>query len=332
MKCKIVVGIMLLMSIAGRAQEKPGASSTPLTFGDAHVTVPPGWRHVETPSGANKAKVLLMVPPGNTEKKNLAVLLLPGQDLGGADFPQAVDAILKKGLAPHEHLVQYSELPVRKAAGYDFLTRAMIVADDAGHRSVRVCFGANPGHQLEMLIVSADSKETLKYYEADVSSLLASYSFDDASAPAVAKNEVSGAPPTPAHTDADVPDVPDVQGPNPGTNAKPERSNTPGGAKTVAPGVRARVPDGESVLLCADPSRLDGAMDFAKYGDSYNALRALRNDAFFRVTGPASLVVRESELKSRWPKVFVTVVDGDSAGRTGWVVLSELKDLKQPAK
>ncbi len=73
-------------------------------------------------------------------------------------------------------------------------------------------------------------------------------------------------------------------------------------------------------------------MDFAKYGDSYNALRALRHDAFFRVTGPATLEVRDSELKSRWPKVFVAVLDGDSAGRTGWVVLSELKDLKQPAK
>ena len=155
---------MLLMSVAGFTQDKPAASPTPLTFGGAHVTVPPGWRHVETQSGANKVKGLLIVPPDNTEKKNLAILLVPGQDLQGADFPQAFDAIIKKGLAPNEHMVQYSELPVRKAAGYDFLTRSMVVADDAGHRSVRVCFGANPRHRLEMLIVSADSKETLKHY------------------------------------------------------------------------------------------------------------------------------------------------------------------------
>ena len=319
----------MLMSVAGFTEDKPAASPTPLTFGDAHVTVPPGWRHVETQSGASRVKVLLIVPPDNTEKKNLAILLMPGQDLQGADFPQAFDAIIKKGLAPNEHVVQYSELPVRRAAGYDFLTRSMVVADDAGHRSVRVCFGANPRHRLEMLIVSADSKETLKHYEADVASLLNSYSFGDASVPADTRNEASGATHAPARTDSG---VPGPQGPNSGTNANPERGSTASSPKTVAPGTRARVPEGGSVLLCTDPTRLDGAMDFAKYGDSYNALRALRNDAFFRVTGPASLEVRESDLKSRWPKVLVRVLDGVYAGRTGWVVLAELKDLNQPAR
>ncbi len=329
MKCRIALGIMLLISVAGLTQDKPAASPTPLTVGDAHVTVPVGWRHVETQSGANKVKSVLIVPPDNTQKRNLAILLMPGQELQGADFPQVFDAILKKALAPNERLVEYSELPVRKAAGYDFLTRSMVVADDAGHRSVRVCFGANPGHRLEMLIVSADSKETLKHYEADVASLLSSYSFGDGSVPADTKNEESGATHAPARTDSA---VPGAQGPSSGTNAKPERDSTAGSPKTVAPGARARVPEGGSVLLCNDPARLDFAMDAAKLGNSYDALRALRHDAFFRVTGPASLEVKESELKSRWPKVFVKVLDGDSAGKTGWVVLSELKDLKQPAK
>ena len=73
-------------------------------------------------------------------------------------------------------------------------------------------------------------------------------------------------------------------------------------------------------------------MDAAKNGDSYSASRALRYDYFFRVSGPVTLEVKEWQLKSRWPKVFVAVLDGDFAGRTGWVLLSELKDLKSPAK
>jgi hypothetical protein len=149
------------------------------------------------------------------------------------------------------------------------------------------------------------------------------------SLPADARNDTSGATDSPAHTD---PGLPGPQLPYSGTKGNPERGGTADTPKTVAPGTRSRVPEGGSVLLCADATRLDGAMDFAKYGDSYNALRALRNDAFFRVNGPASLEVREFELKSRWPKVFVRVLDGDSAGKTGWVVLSELKDLKPPAK
>ena len=103
-------------------------------------------------------------------------------------------------------------------------------------------------------------------------------------------------------------------------------------ASNVPPATRSRVREGESVLLCADPARLDSAMDFAKYGSASNAYEALRNDAFFHVTGPASLEVRESDLNSRWPKVLVKVLDGPYAGRTGWVVLSELKNLNQAGR
>lgn len=320
MKCRTTLGITLLMSVAGFTLDQPAAFSTPLTFGDARVTVPPGWTHVETQSGANT--VLLMVPPDNTDKRNLAVVLLPGQDLHGADFPQALDTILKKALTPHEHLVQYSELPPRKEAGYDLLTRSMVIADDAGHRSVRVCFAANPRHRLEMMIVSADSTETFKHYQADVASVLSSYTFGDVSAPGDAKNPESGATNVPARSS--------------GTNPNPRPGSPAGSPGTVAPGMRSRVPEDASVLLCTDPARLDGAMMFANLGQSRNALQALRNMAFFRVNGPALLEVRESDLTSawpnRWPKVFVKVLDGASAGRTGWVVLSELKDIKQPAK
>lgn len=111
-------------------------------------------------------------------------------------------------------------------------------------------------------------------------------------------------------------------------NGNPERAGAAAAPNTVTPGARSRVPDGESVLLCSDPVRLDGAMDFAKLGNAANALQALRNDAFFRVTGPTSLEVKDSDLNSRWPKVLVKVLDGYFAGRTGWALRSELKDLK----
>jgi hypothetical protein len=294
---------ILLAGAAGFAQDRPAASPIPVAFGDARLSVPAGWKQVHTRAGANNVGVLLLAPPHNTDRSNLTILVSPGQDLRGAAFPKVFDAVLKSALPPDEHLVQYSELPLRQAAGYAFATRSMIVADAAGHRSVRICFGANPGHRLEMLIVSADSQETLHRYQSDVASVLNSYSFE------VGSDSTSlqrAAPPT---TDGHPP----IEG-----------SNAP---NTVPVGTRTSIPEGGSVLLCTDPARLDGAMDFAKYGDSYNALRAVRNDAFFHVNGPVSLEVRQSELKSRWPKVFVEVLDGDSAGRTGWAVLSELKDL-----
>jgi hypothetical protein len=284
-----------------------------ITFGDVHFNVPPGWRHVERQSGASR--FLLMVPQNVAEKESVAILLLPGQELQGADFPQAFDRILKQGLAASEHLVQYSGLPLRKAAGYDFLTRAMVVADDAGRRSFRVCFGANPGHRLEILIVSASSQEVFKRYEADLALLLNSLSFGDASVSAETKNEESGAT-------ARI-------GPGARTEEDQERGNTAIDTKTATPGTRARVPEGESVLLCSETARLDFAMDAARDGRGYDARQALRHDTFFRVTGPASVEVRESELKSRWPKVFVRVLNGDSAGRTGWVLWSELKNLSR---
>ncbi len=141
--------------------------------------------------------------------------------------------------------------------------------------------------------------------------------------------EESNATPAPASAGSA---VPEQQHPNPATNANTPQRGIAGGTNTVAPGMRSRVPDGESVLLCTDPVRLDGAMDFAKYGSAANAYQALRNEAFFRVTGPALLEVRESDLRSRWPKVLVRVLDGAYAGRTGWLVLSELKNLNQPAR
>ncbi len=315
MKCRIALGMMLLLSIAGFTQNKPaapsesGSSPMPLTFGDAQVTIPAGWKHVERQSGLTK--FMLLIPPDITKENKFGVLLLPGQDLQGADFPQTFDRILKQGLAANEHLVEYSEVPARKDAGYDLLARVMVVANDAGHRSFRMCFAANPRHRLEMMIVSADSQEMLKHYQPELALLLKSWSFGEAPAPAGPKEEESGA----AHVPADA----------------EERGRTGSGSK-VPPGTRSQVPDGDSVLLCSDPARLDAAMDFAKYGNSYAALQALRNDAFFRVTGPARLEVKEFEMKSRWPKVLVTVLDGYAAGRTGWVVLSELKDVKAPAK
>ncbi|MGE5326059.1 MAG: hypothetical protein ACM3NO_03395 [Deltaproteobacteria bacterium] len=314
---------------ATAAAQESGSSPTPLIFGDAHFTIPAGWRHRETLTGANKIKVMLIVPPDVTPKQNLSVLMLPAQDLEGADFAQAVDKILKQALAPNEHLIKFSELPARRAGDYDLLTRTMVVSDDAGHRSVRICFAADPGHRLEMMFVSADSQETLKHYQADVAVLLNSLSYGDSPAPPEMEEKASGVAQAPSGTGSEAKSQESAES---GTVGKPAQSTPANGPQSVAPGIRTRVAADESVLLCTDPARLDGAMDFAKYGDSYNALRALRNDAFFRVTGPATLVVKESDLKSRWPKVFVTVLDGDSAGRTGWVVLSELKDLKPPAK
>jgi hypothetical protein len=63
------------------------------------------------------------------------------------------------------------------------------------------------------------------------------------------------------------------------------------------------------VLLCKDAARLDFAMTAAKNGNTYDARRALSYDYFFRVTGPAVLEIKESQLKSDWPKVFVTIVN-----------------------
>ncbi len=305
--------IIVFTCAAGFAQDAPVASPIRITFGDARILVPAGWKHVETRSGANNVGVLLIAPPDNTDRKNLTILVSPGQDLRDVEFPKAFDVVLKSALAPNEHIVQYSELPVRRAAGYAFATRSMVVADDAGRRSVRLCFGANPAQRLEMLIVSADSRETLQRYQSEVASVLNSYSFGDAP-PAAGSNTADGAPPPPA------------------ANSHAQDASAQSAAKTVAVGTTASIGEDASVLLCTDSARLDGAMDFAKHGDSYNALRALRNDAFFRVNGPASLEVRESEVASRWPKVYVKVLNGESAGKTGWVLLSELRDLKEPAK
>ncbi|HEY6970875.1 MAG TPA: hypothetical protein VJA94_16820 [Candidatus Angelobacter sp.] len=301
------------------AFHQPEAATT-VTFGDAHITIPPGWTHIE------RNKLLLMLPPDITEKKNLNIILLPGQDTPGVDFPQAVDAILKKSLAANEHLVQYSELPVRKGSGYEFLTRAMVVADDAGNNSVRVCFATNLGHRLEMLIVSADSKETLKHYEPEISLVLNSYSFADAPVQADTKQGDSSATRVTSATSAG------VQSQEPGTGANAKGESKTSGSKTATAGNRVQVAEGESLLVCIDPARLDFAMDAAKMGHNYDAGRALSYDYVFRVTGPASLEVTQYDTKSRWPKAFVTVVDGDSAGKAGWAIISELKRVQQPPK
>ncbi len=292
--------MVLLASWAGAAiAGELDTAPVPVTFGDSHLTVPAGWTHRE--QQANAGRFLLIAPPDATAGK-LAVLLPPGRDLPDTDFPQLFDTILKQGLAANEHLVKYSEAVSRKASGYDMLTRSMVVADDAGHSSYRVCFGANPNRRLEMMILSADSPDLFKRYEAEIGVLLNSWSFDHAPAQASTTARLAGsvteAPPQPA-----------------------------GAARTLS-----RVPEGESVLLCRDPARLDFAMDAARDGRSYDASLALRHDAFFRVNGPATLEITQTERQSRWPKALVTVVDGGAAGHSGWVVLSELKDVKGPAK
>ena len=308
MKYRIALSLVLLIGGIGFTQEKSAASSTPVTFGSAHIAVPAGWTHVERPGG------MVMIPPDITGQKTLTIVVLPGRELPRMDFAQAVDAVLKKSLAANERLLQYSELPLRKAPGYDFLTRAMVIGDEAGQSSVRVCFAANPGGRLEMLMVSADSNETLKQYEAEIGLVLNSYSFADTAAQSESKKEERGAKQA-------------------STTERPERdTNKAGSARTTPAGPRTLVAEGESVLLCTEPSRLDFAMDAAKNGDNYAASRALRYDYFFRVTGPAWVVITESDTKSRWPKAFVTVVDGDSAGRTGWVLLSELKRAEHEGK
>ncbi len=103
--------------------------------------------------------------------------------------------------------------------------------------------------------------------------------------------------------------------------------------RTVRPGTRARVPpDSGPLVACTDAALLDFAFDAARFGNAYDARRAMADTRFFTVPSPASVEVKDSELKSRWPKVLVTVLDGDAAGRVGWVVLSQLPDLPQPPK
>ncbi len=99
------------------------------------------------------------------------------------------------------------------------------------------------------------------------------------------------------------------------------------------PGTRARIGvDGRSILFCGEADRLDTAMDLARYGQSRLVLNMMRDPVFFNVTGPVEVEVRDSDTKSRWPKVLLRLLDGDSAGKTGWVVLSEVKELEVPAK
>ncbi len=328
MKSRIVLGLMLLISTAGLTQDKRATSPdsnppAPVTFGDASFNVPPGWRYVEKQSGTTK--FLLIVPPDIAENSKLAILVLPGQDLNGATFPQTLDRILRQGVAANEHLVEYSEVPPRKAAEYDLVTRAMVAADEKGHRSFRICFAANPRDRLEMVIVSADTTDLIKRYEAEIASLLSSLSYtgrsvgngatDTAATQPRSHNAVGGTVPT-----------------DRGKAAIGGRRATSIRPLAVPSGTRTQVRNGQSVLLCKDPARLDFAMDSAKNGLAYLAAKALQHDAFLRVNGPVFLEVRESELQSRWPKVFVTVLDGDSAGRTGWVLLSELTNLKELAR
>lgn len=99
------------------------------------------------------------------------------------------------------------------------------------------------------------------------------------------------------------------------------------------PGTRTQIGvDGRSILFCSDSDRLDTAMDMAHYGQSRLVLNMLRDAVFFNVTGPAAAEVLNSDTKSRWPKVLLKLLDGDSAGKAGWVVLSEVPELQVPAK
>ncbi len=211
------------------------------------------------------------------------------------------------------------------AGGEVFLTLKM--RDSKG--KVRTLNFADPGSTVDKssgLPVLREPANAVRRLQA-VASVIAATA--NPTVPAAPYQEESNATPAPARAGSA---APEQQRPNPATNANTQQPGAASRSKTVAPGTRSRVPDGESVLLCSDPVRLDGAMDFAKLGSAANAYQALRNDAFFSVRGPASLEVRDSDMKSRWPKVLVRVLDGYYAGRTGWVVLSELKDLNQPAK
>lgn len=103
--------------------------------------------------------------------------------------------------------------------------------------------------------------------------------------------------------------------------------------KPVPPGTEARVGDEDNHgLFCTDPDLMDFALDAAHMGNSYDAMNATRDSKYFSVRGPVKVRVKDSRMKSRWPKVFVEILDGDSAGQSGWIQFSELKDVKEPAK
>ena len=104
------------------------------------------------------------------------------------------------------------------------------------------------------------------------------------------------------------------------------------GPKEIPAGTKTNLADGQYVVFFHDKGLLDFAFDAAHIGNTHDAMEAMADTRAFHVTGPASLEVKESEMKSRWPKVFVKILDGESAGETGWVVVSELKDLPQPPK
>ncbi len=104
------------------------------------------------------------------------------------------------------------------------------------------------------------------------------------------------------------------------------------GPKEIPIGTKTSLADGQYVVFFHDKALLDFAFDAAHMGNNHDAMEAMADTRAFHVTGPAQLEVKESEVKSRWPKVFVKILDGESAGETGWVVISELHDLPQPPK
>lgn len=104
-------------------------------------------------------------------------------------------------------------------------------------------------------------------------------------------------------------------------------------SQPLRPGTRGSIgADGLNVMFCTDARRLDTAMDFAKYGNSRMALMTMSDPVFFDVAGPVAVEVLESDTKSRWPKVLLKVLDGNSAGKTGWVVLSAVRDFRQSSE
>lgn len=167
----------LFPAVALRAQETT-ETPTPVAFSDAHLQLPKGWKSAEKTSG--KTTVLVVVPPDFSEKAKFALIVLPGQDLKEADFKQVFQQLGPKVLAADEHLVQSADLPARKTeAGYDLLSRVLIVQDAAGHQTVRLLFAANPNKRLEIVMVVADNQEQIKQHQQDVSKILSSLTFAD---------------------------------------------------------------------------------------------------------------------------------------------------------
>jgi hypothetical protein len=174
---------VLIVALGGSDQvarvlaQESAPSPVPLTFGEASLQIPAGWRHTEKQVGGNNALVLIPADFGKAEK--FMLVLLPGRDLGGADFRQTFEKSIQGSLATGEHLVQNGETKAQKTeAGYELLVHTVVIEDASGHRTLRVLCAANPNRRFEMLVAMADNAETLKHYQGDFNQILASFKFN----------------------------------------------------------------------------------------------------------------------------------------------------------